>query len=58
MTHSRGARIEASAHDLEEIIASQHSGKFSEGNNNYTQTRSFKDQNPSLEFTLGRSTQE
>ncbi|KAK7364148.1 hypothetical protein VNO80_12582 [Phaseolus coccineus] len=60
MTHSRGARIQSSSLDLDklspqEILSSQHSGKLSEGNN-YTQTRSFKDQNPSLEFTLGRST--
>ncbi|KAL9324397.1 hypothetical protein ACSQ67_009254 [Phaseolus vulgaris] len=54
---SRGARIQASSLDLDklshqEILSSQHN---SEGNN-YTQTRSFKDQNPSLEFSLGRST--
>ncbi|QCD92355.1 two-component response regulator ARR-B family [Vigna unguiculata] len=61
---SRGARIQASAHDLEELShheilsSQQYSGKLSEVGNNYIQTRSFKDQNPSLEFTLGRSTQE
>ncbi|CAJ1952160.1 unnamed protein product [Sphenostylis stenocarpa] len=57
---SRGERIQANSRDLEElspqeILSSQYSGKLSEGNN-YIQTRSFKDQNPSLEFTLGRST--
>ncbi|XP_027359217.1 transcription repressor KAN1-like isoform X2 [Abrus precatorius] len=61
---SRGARIQANSRDLEElnhqdIVSSQHVGKLSEGSN-YTQTRSFKDQNlecqnPSLEITLGRS---
>lgn len=61
---SKGARIQANSLDLDELspqetLSSQHTGKLSEGNY-YTQTRSFKDQNlecqnPSLEFTLGRS---
>ncbi|XP_006583478.1 transcription repressor KAN1-like isoform X2 [Glycine soja] len=57
---SRGARIQANSRDLDElspqeILSSQHTGKLSEGSN-YIQTRSFDmDQNPSLEFTLGRS---
>ncbi|RDY14531.1 Transcription repressor KAN1, partial [Mucuna pruriens] len=62
---SRGARIQDNCHDLDElspreILSSQHTDqKLSEGSN-YMQTRSFKDQNlecqnPSLEFTLGRS---
>ncbi|KAE9600210.1 hypothetical protein Lal_00045800 [Lupinus albus] len=43
----------------EEILSSQHIEKLAEGSN-YMQSRSFKDQNiecqnPSLEFTLGRS---
>ncbi|KAK7380107.1 hypothetical protein VNO78_32515 [Psophocarpus tetragonolobus] len=57
---SKGARIQANSHDLDElspleILSSQRTGKLSE-DSNYIQTRSFnKDQNPSLEFTLGRS---
>ncbi|KAG4991893.1 hypothetical protein AAZX31_09G154700 [Glycine max] len=57
---ARGARIQANSRDLDElspqeILSSQHTGKLSEGSN-YIQTRIFnKDQNPSLEFTLGRS---
>ncbi|XP_061361822.1 transcription repressor KAN1-like [Gastrolobium bilobum] len=61
---SRGAWMQASSLDLnelspQEILSSQHIGKLSEGSN-YIQSRSLKNQNldcqnPSLEFTLGRS---
>ncbi|KAL2344166.1 hypothetical protein Fmac_005451 [Flemingia macrophylla] len=62
---STGARIQANSRALDElspqgILLSQHRGELSEGSN-YIRTRSFKDQkleqcqNPSLEFTLGRS---
>ncbi|KAK7270667.1 hypothetical protein RJT34_25986 [Clitoria ternatea] len=67
MIGSRGARILANPRDLDELSqkemlsSHQHIGnKLSQGSN-YIQTRSFKDQNlecnqnPSLEFTLGRS---
>ncbi|CAL5184836.1 unnamed protein product [Lathyrus oleraceus] len=59
-TWTQGSSRDFDEHCTEEILSSQHIGNFPQVNN-YTQSRSFKDQNidcqknPNLEFTLGRS---
>ncbi|CAK8532232.1 unnamed protein product [Lathyrus sativus] len=59
-TWTQGNSRDFDEHSTEETLSSQHLENLLQGNN-YTQSRSFKDQNidcqknPNLEFTLGRS---